>query len=73
MRPLLTLAQLKEDLCRNTKYTVAARPLPHFTMEDETKLARVQKVKTISPVPVAINVDGVDMKFDAIVAPTRAK
>ena len=67
LRPALTLAQLKEELCRNTKYTIAARPLPHFTREDETKLAPVQKVKTISPVPVAINVDGVDMKFDAIV------
>ena len=66
-RPELTLAQLKEELCRNTKYTIAARPLPHFTREDETKLAPIQKVKTISPVPVAINVDGVDMTFDAIV------
>ena len=66
-RPELTLAQLKEDLCRNTKYTITARPLPHFTREDETKLAPIQKVKTISPVPVAINVDGVDLKFDAIV------
>ena len=63
----MTLAQLKEELCRNAKYTIAARPLPHFTREDETKLAPIQKVKTISPVPVAINVDGVDMKFDAIV------
>ena len=66
-RPELTLAQLKEDLCRNAKYTIAARPLPHFTREDETKLAPIQEVKTISPVPIAINVDGVDMKFDAIV------
>ena len=38
-RPELTLAQLKEELCRNAKYTIAARPLPHFTREDETKLA----------------------------------
>ena len=30
-------------------------------------MAPIQKVKTISPVPVAINVDGVDMKFDTIV------
>ena len=67
LRPELTLAQLKEKLCRNTKYTIAARPLPHFTREHETKLAPIQKVKTIYPVPVAINVDGVDMKFDAIV------
>ena len=66
-RPELTLAQLKEELCRNTKYTIAARPLPHFASEDETKMAPIQKVKTVSPVPVAINVDGVDMKFDAIV------
>ena len=66
-RPELTLAQLKEELCRNAKYTIAARPLPHCTREDETKLTPIQKVKTISPVPVVINVDGVDMKFDAIV------
>ena len=65
-RPTLTLTKLKEELCRNVKYTIAARPLPHFAREDETKLAPIQKVKTISPVPVAINVDGVDMKFDAI-------
>ena len=63
----LTLAQLKGELCRNTKYTIAARPLPHFAREDEIKLVPVQKVKTISPVPIAINIDGVDMKFDAIV------
>ena len=66
-RPTLTLTKLKEELCRNVKYTIAARPLPHFAREDETKLAPIQKVKTISPVPAAINVDGVDMKFDAIV------
>ena len=66
-RPELTLAQIKEELCRDSRYTIAARPLPHFTREDERKLAPIQKVKTISPVPVAINVDGVDMKFDAIV------
>ena len=35
--------------------------------EDETKLAPVQKVKTIAPIAEAINVDGVDMKFEAIV------
>ena len=58
---------MKEELCRNTKYTIAARPLPHFAREDETKLAPIQKVKTTSPVPVAINIDGVDMRFDAIV------
>ena len=61
----LTLTQLNEEQCRNIKYTLAARPLPHFTREDETKLAPIQKVKTISPVPVAISIDGVDMKFDA--------
>ena len=66
-RPALTLAQLKEELCRNVKYTIAARPLLHFTREDQTKLAPIEKIKTISPVPVAINVDGIDMKFDAIV------
>ena len=66
-RQELTLTQLKEELCRNTKDTIAARPLPHFAREDETKLASIQKVKTISPVPVAINTDGVDMRFDAIV------
>ena len=67
MRPARTLPQLKGELCKNTKHTIAARPLPHFTREDETKLAPVQKGKTISPVPVAINVDGVDMKFESIV------
>ena len=62
--PEITITQLKVELCRNTKYTIAARPLPHFTREDE---APIQKVKTISPVPVAINIDDFDMKFDAIV------
>ena len=66
-RPNLTLAQLKEELCRNTSLTIASRPLPHFTRDDETKLAQILKVKTIAPVPIAITVDGVDMKFDAIV------
>ena len=66
-RPNLTLAQLKEELCRNTSLTIASRPLPHFTRNDETKLAQIQMVKTIAPVPVAITVDGVDMRFDAIV------
>ena len=66
-RPELTLTQLKEELCTNTNHTIAARPLPHFASEDEAKLAPIQKVKTISPVSVAINVDGVDMNFDAIV------
>ena len=66
-RPNLTLAQLKEELCRNTSLTIASRPLPHFTRNDETKLAQIQRVKTIAPVPVAITVDGVDMRFDAIV------
>ena len=65
--PNLTLSQLKEELCRNTNLTIASRPLPHFTRKDETKLAPLQKVKTIAPVPIAINVDGVDMRFDAIV------
>ena len=66
-RPGLTLAQLKEELCRNTNLTIASTPLPHFTRSDETKLAQVQKVKTIAPVPIAITIDGVDMRFDAIV------
>ena len=66
-RPELTLAQLKEELCRNTNLTIASRPLPHFTRSDETKLAQVQKVKTFAPVPIAITIDGVDMRFDAIV------
>ena len=65
--PELTLAQLKEELCRNTNLTIASRPLPHFTRSDETKLAQVQKVKTIAPVAIAITIDGVDMRFDAIV------
>ena len=65
--PELTLAQLKEEICRNTRYKIACRPLPHFARGDETKLAPRQKVKTIAPVPVAINGDGVDIKFDAIV------
>ena len=30
-------------------------------------MAPIEKVTTIAPVPIAINVDGVDMKFDAIV------
>ena len=66
-RPDLTLAQLKEELCRNTSITKASRPLPHFTRSDETKLVQVQKVKTIAPVPIAITIDGVDMRFVAIV------
>ena len=66
-RPNLTLAQLKEELCRNTNLTIASRPLPHFTRTDETKLAQVQRVKTIAPVPIAITVDGVDIRSDAIV------
>ena len=40
-RPNLTLAQLKEELCRNTSLTIASRPLPHFTRNDETKLAQI--------------------------------
>ena len=66
-RPNLTLAQLKEELCRNTSLTIASRPLPQLTRDDENKLAQIHKVKTIAPVPIAITVDGVDMKFDAIV------
>ena len=51
LRPELMLAQLKEELCKNTNYTTAARPLPHFTRDNEAKLALIQKVKTISLVP----------------------
>ena len=35
-------------------------------MEDETKLAPVHKVKTISLVSVTINIEGIGMKFVAI-------
>ena len=70
-RPSLTLAQLKEELCHNTSLTIASRLLPHFPRDDETKLAQIQKVKTIAPVPIAITVDGVDMRFDAIVVLER--
>ena len=66
-RPSLTLAHLKEELCRNTILTIASRHLPHFPRDDETKLAQIQKVKTIAPVPIAITIDGVDLRFDAIV------
>ena len=66
-RPSLTLAQLKEELCRKTSPTIDSRHLPHFPSDDETKLAQIQKVKTIAPVPIAITVDGVEMRFDAIV------
>ena len=66
-RPSLTLAQLKEELCRNTSLTIASRYFPHFPRDDETKLAQLQKVKTIALVLIAITVDGVDMRFDAIV------
>ena len=57
---------LKEELCRNTGYKVASRLLPSFVREAQTKVEPVQEVKPIALVPVAINVDGVDMKFDAI-------
>ena len=55
-RPSLTLAQLKEDFCRNTSLTIALRLLPNFTKNDETKLAQIQKVNAIAPVPMAITV-----------------
>ena len=63
----LTLSQLENELCRNTNPEVTSRPLQNFTRNDETKPAQVQKVKTIAPVRIAINVDGVYMKFDASV------
>ena len=43
LRHALTLAQLKEELCRNIRYTIL--PLLHFTREDETKVALVHKLK----------------------------
>ena len=65
--PEITLAQLKEEICKTTRYNITARSLPHFTRDNGTELAPLQTVKTVAPVPVAINVDGVDMKLDAIV------
>ena len=59
---------MNEKLCTNTRYKIACRPLPPFAREDETKLTPIKKVKTIALVPVAINVDSVDMEFDARVA-----
>ena len=47
-RPELARAQLKEELCRNTRYKIACRPLPHFARGDETKLAPIQKKKIIA-------------------------
>ena len=63
----LTLSQLNEELFPNTNLTKALGPLPHFTRKDETKLDQVQKIKSIAPVPRAIDVDGVDLRFDSIV------
>ena len=48
LRPKMTRAQLKEELCRNTRYNVTSRPLAHFTRNDETKLAPIQKKNTCS-------------------------
>ena len=67
----VTFHQLKEGQCLNTDLKITFRQLPHFTRKTETKLAPKQKVRAIAPVPVAINVDGVDMMFDAIVALER--
>ena len=66
-RPELTLRQLKEELCRNRNLEIRSRPLPQYAEHDPKTLASHQKVKTIAPVPVAITVDGVDMRFDAVV------
>ena len=66
-RPSLTLHQLKEELCRNRHLRVASRPLPQYADENLDQLTLAQKVKTIAPVPVAINIDGVDMRFHAAV------
>ena len=65
-RPNLSLHQLKEELCRNTDLKITSRPLPHFTRKDKTKLAQVQKVRTIAPV-IAIKDDCVNINFDSIV------
>ena len=46
---------------------IHSRPLPQYAEHDPKTLASHQKVKTIAPVPVAITVDGVDMRFDAVV------
>ena len=70
-RPHLTLSQLKEEVCRTTNLTIGSRPLPHFTRTDETTLAQIQIFKTIASVPIAINLNGVDMKFHAIVVLER--
>ena len=59
-----TQPSYKKEFHRNR---VASKQFPHFARDDETQLAPVQKGKVIVPVPVAINIDGVDMKFDAIV------
>ena len=66
-RPELTLAQLKEYLCRNTKYTIAARPLPHFTRRGRNQTGTHPKGKDNFPGPRSYQCRGVDMKFDAIV------
>ena len=63
----LTLAEMKEELCGNTRYRLASRPLPLSIRDDEPKWAPSQKVKTIPLVPDVINVDGVNLNFDAIV------
>ena len=65
--PNLTLSQLKEELCRNRRLTIAAKPLPQYADRPLDQLTQDQKVKTVSPVPVALNVDGVDMRFNATV------
>ena len=66
-RPNLTLHDLKEELCRNRHLQIASRPLPQYANECIDHLTATQKVKTIAPVPVAINIDGVDMRFHAAV------
>ena len=50
-RPELTLAQLKEELCRNTSLTIASRPLPHFTRTDETQASSSTKGQDNSASP----------------------
>ena len=69
---------IKRDVVNNFKHCLICQRNPYCALErinycnfddlvqiDETKLAHVQKVKLIGPVPIAINTPGVDMKFGA--------
>ena len=57
-KPHIITTELRA-LSYNQSHDSASRPLPNFTRIDETKLAQIQKVETIAPVPNAITVDGV--------------